>query len=491
MHLRLTVLSESTGILARFGLLSLIPVVALGAALAHELNVDVQQHHLDAARSSAELIADVVVQPLLEPGDLSGGMSTARIAQVDQRLHGIASSVSRIKVWNKTGTVIYSDNAALIGQRFPLDGDLRAAFAGRTSADISAGKDPENAGDDLAGPLIQVYVPLIFHGNTWSSGAFEIYVPYAPVEAAIERESRQLYVILAAGLAVFYASMFPIVFLADRWRRRFTDELRRRNEAERISELKSRFLAAMSHEFRTPLNSVLGFAQMLRLHVAGPLTERQERYVGNIESSGKHLLALINDVLDLAKIEAGKLEVNVQPVSLEHVIGPAFDVVEPLSHAKGIEVAAVGVLGLNVAADERRLVQVLVNLLSNSVKFTPEGGQVTVRVTETEGGMVYVDVIDTGSGIPPADQQRVFEEFDQASPSNGAVQEGTGLGLPISRRLMRLMGGELELLESTPEGSTFRLTLPLASLEGRPDGPPTPGAGVGAPTRLNHVQASA
>src|SRR5262249_29150634 len=148
------------------------------------------------------------------------------IAAVDQRLQGTAlsSEVRRLKIWNRSGTVLYSDNHALINRTFDIEEDLAEALEGHSSADITNGKSAENAGDDLVGPLIEVYVPLTFPGETEPSGAFELYLPYAPVQAAINDELRQLYVVLGLGLLLFYASMFPVVVIADRWRRRLIRE---------------------------------------------------------------------------------------------------------------------------------------------------------------------------------------------------------------------------------------------------------------------------
>lgn len=181
----------AVGSLVRFGLLALVPVVVLGAVLAHVLNADVQQRYLETSRSSATLIAQVGIQPLLTAQLVAAGASPSDIAQIDAKLQGaaVADEVQRIKVWNRAGTIAYSDNHSLIGKTFPIDDDLGNALAGKSSASITDGRGGENAGDTLNGPLIQVYVPLIFRGSSSASGAFELYLPYAPVQAAIDRES--------------------------------------------------------------------------------------------------------------------------------------------------------------------------------------------------------------------------------------------------------------------------------------------------------------
>src|SRR3981081_1854646 len=168
------------GSLVRFGLLALVPVVALGAVLAHVLNADVQQRNLETSRSTATLITQVGIQPLFNAQQLNDRLTPAEIAQIDDKLQGAAVSqeVRRIKVWNRGGTIVYSDNHALIGRTFPLDADLSKALGGRASASITDGRDEENSGDTLIGPLVQAYVPLVFKGNSSPSGAFELYLPY-------------------------------------------------------------------------------------------------------------------------------------------------------------------------------------------------------------------------------------------------------------------------------------------------------------------------
>jgi signal transduction histidine kinase len=238
-----------------------------------------------------------------------------------------------------------------------------------------------------------------------------------------------------------------------------SDELQRvYRELETASKHKSDFLANMSHELRTPLNAVIGFSEILHEQMFGELNERQLAYVDDIRAAGQHQLSLINDVLDLAKIEAGRMELELSEVSLPVVLRSAVSMHAERAKQAGIE------LGLKtepeeitITADERRVRQVVFNLLSNAVKFTPPQGRIDVSA-RAENGQVEVAVADTGPGIPAADLDTIFEEFEQTDA--GKQVEGTGLGLPLSRKLVELHGGRLWAESEPGHGSTFRFTLP-------------------------------
>jgi PAS domain S-box-containing protein len=239
--------------------------------------------------------------------------------------------------------------------------------------------------------------------------------------------------------------------------------VRQAEASRKESEAKSRFLAAMSHELRTPLNSVLGFAQLLQTGSGGPLSDRQKRYVENIRSSGGHLLALVNDVLDLSKVAAGQMDLEFADVDLEQVLEDTLARIRPLADEKhlDLQMPAPG-QPCKVYADERRLAQVVWNLLSNAIKFTPEGGRVCVAVqpgVESAG----FSVEDTGIGIPADQLQRIFEEFTQVDSGRNRTHEGTGLGLPLSRQLVGLMGGRIEASSTPDKGSMFTVRLPVAA----------------------------
>jgi signal transduction histidine kinase len=243
---------------------------------------------------------------------------------------------------------------------------------------------------------------------------------------------------------------------------RMNDELQRLyDELEAVSRHKSEFLATMSHELRTPLNAIIGFSDLLQLQSFGELNERQLGYVEDVLDSGRHLLSLINDILDLSKIEAGKMELDLSDVSLRSALESGVTMHAERAVKAGVELALDFEWDdVTFRADERKLRQVVFNLLSNAVKFTPAGGRVGVSAHVADG-VVEVAVRDTGPGIAPEELELIFEEFRQSRGGSHARQEGTGLGLPLSRRFVELHGGRLWVESVRGEGSVFRFTLPL------------------------------
>jgi signal transduction histidine kinase len=257
---------------------------------------------------------------------------------------------------------------------------------------------------------------------------------------------------------------------------RMNDELGRLyGELESASRHKSEFLANMSHELRTPLNAVIGFSEVLQDRLFGELNDKQAEYVADIHTSGRHLLALINDILDLSKIEAGRMELQLNSFALADVLESSVALMRERATRNGISLRlevdpSAGV----IEADERKLKQVLFNLLSNAVKFTARGGHVNVTA-RSNGGEVIVSVHDDGVGIAPEDQTRIFEEFEQVGTAQR--QEGTGLGLALARRFVELHGGRLWVESEPGKGSTFTFTLPRASgavAGAKTDGPNDP-----------------
>jgi len=236
----------------------------------------------------------------------------------------------------------------------------------------------------------------------------------------------------------------------------------RNHEVERATRMKSRFLASMSHELRTPLNAIVGFSDLLAEQTPGQLNDKQQRFVSHIKQGSAHLLQLINDILDLSKIEAGQLEFRCEDFQVKDALPEVLSTIRPLAMAKSIQIEQKLGTDHQVHADRVRFKQVLYNLLSNAVKFTPKAGRIDIDCRE-DGNFVAISVTDTGIGIRAEDQAVIFEEFRQVEGPAEAAQEGTGLGLAISKRLVERQGGRISLESEFGKGSRFTFTLPVGS----------------------------
>ncbi len=229
---------------------------------------------------------------------------------------------------------------------------------------------------------------------------------------------------------------------------------------EAANRHKSEFLANMSHELRTPLNAIIGFSEILKERMFGDLNDKQLEYVTDINASGHHLLSLINDILDLSKIEAGRLELVIEEFRLQDTLVASMSMVRERAARNGVRLGTTLEPGVEtIRGDERKIRQVLLNLLSNAVKFTGQGGEVTVRASRAEGG-TRIAVADTGIGIAPEDQQVIFEAFRQVGTDYTRKREGTGLGLSLARRLVEAHGGSISVSSQPGKGSTFSFFIP-------------------------------
>ena len=245
---------------------------------------------------------------------------------------------------------------------------------------------------------------------------------------------------------------------------RLFDEIQQKSrQLEIANKHKSEFLANMSHELRTPLNAIIGFSEVMLTGMAGTMPEKQKEFIGDIRDSGKHLLSLINDILDLSKIEAGRMELDIAPFDLRSAMDNAMALVRGRAERQHVQLdtdiaADVGVF----EGDERKFKQIVLNLMTNAVKFTPEGGMVTLAARRLDGAYVF-SVKDTGIGIAAGDQEKIFEEFRQVGTDYARKAEGTGLGLTLTRKLVELHGGTIGVESAPNQGSTFTFTLPLGN----------------------------
>jgi PAS domain S-box-containing protein len=239
------------------------------------------------------------------------------------------------------------------------------------------------------------------------------------------------------------------------------EQLEARNrEAEQANRQKNEFLASMSHELRTPLHTIIGFSELLAEQLEGPLGEKQQRFVGHILQDARHLLELINEILDISKIESGRLELKRESFDFSQCVEEVVAGIRHQAATKSLTLENKNSFHESLYADRLRVKEILYNLLSNAVKFTPEGGRVWVEGF-SEGDNLHVSVCDTGIGIPEKEYPSIFEKFYQVGDVTGGIREGTGLGLPITKHLVELHGGTISVESRPGQGSSFRLTFPL------------------------------
>lgn len=288
---------------------------------------------------------------------------------------------------------------------------------------------------------------------------------------------------------IFFVVAYVIGFISEK-RVKAEDGLATANKRLRmVSQAKSEFLANMSHELRTPLNSIIGFSEVLLEKTFGDLNEKQMRYASNIHTSGKHLLELINDILDLSKIEARKIELKYEKIPLKETLSECQTLVKSMASKKNISLEfEVEELPFNISVDPVRFKQIMYNLLSNAIKFTPDGGIVNVDAKPVNG-MLQISVKDTGVGIAKKHHEKIFEEFYQVDSSYSKKYEGTGLGLPLTKKLVELHGGKIWMESELEKGSTFSFTIPQRLEEGISEAPaveaiPAPVKEEGKPTIL-------
>lgn len=391
----------------------------------------------------------------------------ARILETNNDITGRAQAEAALRASEALLRTV-TDNARV--GLVMLDADRRHAFANAAYVEILGLRNRNLIGkraSEVLGPLYAQIGPRLDRAFAGERVSYELRVP-APPGSFGERFYAVAYEPLPEGLSTTRRVVVILTEVTERKRLETVrlENLRLESENRRIQEadrLKSEFLATMSHELRTPLNAIIGFTEVLSDQKPGPLNARQKEYLGDVLAGARHLLALITDVLALAEIEAGKGELQAEPIAVAPMLEAICALVRPVAEQKGLA------LTLNVAAeltevtlDPQKLKQIGYNLLSNAVKFTPAGGRVELSALPFGEGCFELRVRDTGIGIKQEDLPRLFRAFEQLEAGAGRPYEGTGLGLALAKRLVELQGGYLEVKSEYGRGSTFSVRLPRA-----------------------------
>jgi signal transduction histidine kinase len=474
-------------LLLRFALYSGAVLLAAGVAILWTVDREIAGRAERAVEHQARVVAEENIRRQVLPKDFDRPVTGRRRAQLDElfRQKVLIPGIVGTRLFNRDGVITYAARHQLIGTRVSYTSHVDDVFAGKSKRRVTRTVTWWGRRNVK---VLQSLVPVLTQGSKRPVGALELDQDYRAVAVPIGGARNRLIIILAIAVLVLYLSLFPIL-------RRVTGELAARNRAlheqadergrllenertaraeaetiqrlladqnERLREvdrMKDEFVSLVSHELRTPLTSIRGYLELL-IDEAGELTPEQLRFLKVVDRNSQRLLELVGDLLFLAQLDAGKFALEREEVDLAAVVHESLEACRPIAEAKEIALLEVVDKVPTLVGDRTRLAQVLDNLVSNALKFTPSRGRVSVSLREVGDG-VRLEVADTGIGVARGEQSRLFERFFRSSTATQNAIPGTGLGLTITKAIVERHGGSISLESAENEGTRVRVELPV------------------------------
>lgn len=450
----------------QFVILGFVVFAVIGIFLSSFIEPMLTDFVLDQTKLNSSVFISRLAADSLLPEDFVKPVS----GETQKRFENLANHLQfpglfRLKIWNREGVIIYSDEKRLMGQKFALTPELKEALNLKASIGLKKflPDEPHHRYEVPFGEGIEFYTPLTFGASAEVVGIAEVYGRSGFLTKQIAEVKNNLIWRIVLSLFLMYVTLSFIVWRGARLIRQRTERLETALvEAQAASRTKSEFLSIMSHELRTPLNSILGFVKLMLMGLAGPINAEQKKQLAMIEKSGENLLLLINKVLDLAKIEAGKISVEVEKFQVYDVCKEIMDMHRPLAVEKNLElIFSEDQCRCEITTDKDRFKHIILNLITNAIKFT-ERGSVSL-ICSTQPNNISLSIIDTGVGIKKEDFPKLFKPFSQIDMGSTREAEGAGLGLSIVKKNLELLGGEVRAESEFGKGSTFTVRLPWQS----------------------------
>jgi signal transduction histidine kinase len=463
-----------TGLVGRFALGALAVFAIVGLALWLFVSAQLKTEQEQFAQFHAQFVTRSILDHAIEPDDLGSPMTGTRADELRQLVKAriLVYPVVGLRVRSPDGTILFSDNPALVGVRY-ADPNVARALGGATFSQLVSSSENVDVRDpSLPANIFATYLPL---KPDWAAtgapptAVVEVLQDYSGVQASFAELSRTLALTLAVGLTVLFILLLPVLRQAAQRLSQQTEALRQNaarlrslnEDLVEASRVKSEFMANISHELRTPLTGIIGFAELLEAGGDGDLSASQSEDVAQIETGGRTLLQLIDNILELSRIDAGMVSVAAEQFDAAEAIQAVSAPLESVAKAKGLSIALeIESPSMSVVGDPTRVRQILGNLVSNAIKFTSQG-QIIIRCRRA-GDRTELSVEDTGIGLSPAAAKYIFDGFRQADGSVTRRFGGAGVGLATARKLVELQGGQMGVESAEGKGSRFWFTLRAA-----------------------------